>query len=335
MTALQHHQAMFYEQQGEQGVLCHLCPHHCRIKAGKAGICQVRSNQAGTMVADNYGQVASLALDPIEKKPFFHFFPGRMILSAGTFGCNLSCSFCQNYSLAHERPSVQYVSPEALSIIAAQNRAQGSIGMAFTYNEPSVWYEYIWDCARLLQEKGLKVVLVTNGYIEAKPLKELLPCIDAMNIDVKAFTDDFYKRLCKGTLQPVLQTVETAAQHTHVEATTLLIPGENDRLEDIEALARWLASIRPDIPLHLSRYHPAYKYQQPPTPEQTLLQAQAAARNHLSFVYLGNVARDNNTHCVHCQALLIRRSYYQTELVHYQDGRCNACGNPVDYIITG
>ncbi|MGI6433786.1 MAG: AmmeMemoRadiSam system radical SAM enzyme [Syntrophomonadaceae bacterium] len=335
MTAPQYHQAMFYDKHQEQGLICHLCPHHCRIKPGKRGICRVRSNQAGTLVTENYGRVASLALDPIEKKPLFHFFPGHMILSAGTFGCNLSCSFCQNYTLAHESPATQYISPETLSIITARARVQGSIGMAFTYNEPSIWYEYIWDCTQIFKEQGLKVVLVTNGYIEAKPLQKLLPCIDAMNIDVKAFTNDFYKRLCKGTLEPVLQTVKTAAQHTHVEVTTLLIPGENDQLEDIEALARWLASIRPEIPLHLSRYHPAYKYQQQaPTPEETLLKAQAAARQHLPFVYLGNVLQGNNTHCLHCQAPLIRRSYYQTELIHLQDGQCAACGNPIDYIIS-
>lgn len=334
MTAGQCHPAVFYEKQPEQVVLCHLCPHHCRIKAGKRGVCRVRKNQDGTLVTENYGQVASLALDPLEKKPLFHFFPGRAILSAGTFGCNLFCSFCQNYSLAHETPATQYMSPEALSLIAARARAQGSIGMAFTYNEPSIWYEYIRDCAPLLKEQGLKVVLITNGYLEDKPLRELLPFIDAMNIDVKAFTNDFYKRLCKGALEPVLQTVQTAAEDTHVEVTTLLIPGENDRLEDIEALSRWLASIRPGIPLHLSRYHPAYKYQkEPPTPEETLLEAQAAARRHLSFVYLGNVLKGNDTHCLHCRALLIRRSYYRTELINFRDGICAACGEPIDYIV--
>lgn len=333
MSEAQHHPAMFYDKQPDKVVICHLCPHHCRIREGKRGICRVRKNEAGDLVTENYGQVVSLALDPIEKKPLFHFFPGQMILSAGTYGCNLSCSFCQNYALAHETPPARYIAPETLSTVTAGARAQGSVGMAFTYNEPSIWYEYIRDCARLLKERDLKVVLVTNGYIETKPLQELLPFVDAMNIDIKAYTNDFYKKLCKGTLEPVLQTVKTAAEQTHVEVTTLLIPDENDQPEEIEALSVWLAGVNPKIPLHLSRYHPAYKYQeQPPTPEETLLEAQVLARQYLPFVYLGNVLKENNTYCLNCQALLIRRSYYNTKLVNFKEGKCIACGTPVDYI---
>jgi pyruvate formate lyase activating enzyme len=324
---------MFFEPLEDLGVKCNLCPHHCKIKPGKKGICRVRSNQAGSLITSNYGQVASLALDPIEKKPLYHFFPGNMLLSAGTYGCNLSCSFCQNYALAHDTPATRFIPPETLVLVAEQSRSSGSIGVAFTYNEPSVWYEYIWDCSQLLKNRGQKVVLVTNGYIETRPLEQLLPFIDALNIDVKAFRNDFYRRLCKGALAPVINTVERAARHTHVEITTLIIPGDNDQLEDIEALAKWLASIRKEIPLHLSRYHPAYHYDRPPTPESTLMQAREAARIHLPFVYLGNTGLGNDTRCLNCQALLIRRSYYRTEMVHFEEGRCTSCGAEIDYII--
>ncbi|MGI6468527.1 MAG: AmmeMemoRadiSam system radical SAM enzyme [Syntrophomonadaceae bacterium] len=327
-------EAMFFEQLGELRVQCQLCPHRCKLKPGQKGICRVRSNQAGSLVTSNYGQVASLALDPIEKKPLYHFFPGTMILSAGTYGCNLSCSFCQNYALAHQTPPARFIPPESLVLIAEQAQSSGSVGVAFTYNEPSIWYEYIWDCARLLKDRGQKVVLVTNGYIEARPLNQLLPFIDALNIDVKAFTNDFYKKLCKGTLAPVINTVEEAAARAHVEITTLIIPGDNDQLEHIDAMAKWLASIRSTIPLHLSRYHPAYKYDRPPTPEATLIKARQTAMAHLPFVYLGNVAWSNDTGCLNCQALLIRRSYYRTEMVHYEAGRCSSCGAAVDYIVS-
>lgn len=326
-------QTMFSRPLEDSSVQCLLCPHQCRVKPGKAGICRVRSNQAGSLVTSNYGQVASLALDPIEKKPLYHFYPGSMILSAGTYGCNLSCSFCQNYALAHQTPQTQYVPPETMVEIAERSRESGSIGLAFTYNEPSVWYEYIWDCARLLKERGQKVVLVTNGYIEALPLEQLLPYIDALNIDVKAFQNDFYKKLCKGTLEPVKKSVEMAARHCHVEITTLIIPEDNDQTEDIEALAGWLASIRPEIPLHLSRYHPAYYYDRPPTPESTLIAAQQAALRHLPFVYLGNIGGSNDTLCLNCHRPLIRRTYYRTERVHFNRGRCNSCGSRANYII--
>lgn len=325
---------MFYQQMLDLGVQCLLCPHQCKIKPGKKGICRVRSNQAGNLTTSNYGQVASLALDPIEKKPLYHFFPGQMILSAGTYGCNLSCSFCQNYALAHQTPQTQYIPAETMLTIAERSRNAGSIGLAFTYNEPSVWYEYIWDCVRLLKERGLKTVLVTNGYIESRPLEQLLPYIDALNIDVKAFQNHFYQQLCKGTLEPVKKTVELAARYSHVEITTLIIPEDNDQIDDIEAMARWLASVKREIPLHLSRYHPAYNYDRPATPESSLIEAQKAARLHLPFVYLGNIGRGNDTMCLNCQATLIRRTYYNTEMISFQDGCCAFCGAQADYIVS-
>jgi pyruvate formate lyase activating enzyme len=282
----------------------------------------------------NYGQLTSLALDPIEKKPLYHFYPGSLIVSAGTFGCNLACSFCQNHAIAHQEPETQWLSPQDLLLIAQRYRPQGSVGVAFTYNEPSIWFEYVRDCAELMQAHDQQVVLVTNGYIEAEPLEELLPFIGAMNIDVKAFRDDFYRKLCKASLAEVKERVEQAAQETHVEVTTLIIPGENDFLEEIEALAAWLASIDETIPLHLSRYHPAYRFDRPSTPEKTMLAAKERAQQHLKFVYLGNIAAGNNqTHCLACGQLLVDRSGYQTRLAGLQNGRCQECGSEVPYVI--
>lgn len=279
-----------YFSKEEAGIMrCQLCPHQCKLKDGQSGLCRVRVNQNGELMALNYGEVSSLALDPIEKKPLYHFYPGSMILSAGSWGCNLACSFCQNYHIAHQSPVTRFITPGELLDITMECCAQGSIGLAFTYNEPVIWQEYIMDVAPLLQAQGLKVVLVSNGYIENKPLKDLLPFVDAMNIDVKAFNEKFYQRFCKARLDKVKSTVEAALEQAHIEITTLLIPGENDNETEIRALARWLASLDPDTVLHLSRYYPAYKLDLPPTPVDTLKRARDIAREYLNYVYLGNV----------------------------------------------
>ncbi|MBP8819545.1 MAG: AmmeMemoRadiSam system radical SAM enzyme [Syntrophomonadaceae bacterium] len=326
-------EAMFYEQSAREKLKCLLCPHHCRLREGQEGLCRVRVNREGRLLTLNYAEVASLALDPIEKKPLYHFFPGSLILSAGTFGCNLACAFCQNYSLAHEKPETRVIDSAALVEIARQVAAEGSVGVAFTYNEPSIWYEYVRETAEKLKEHGLQVVLVTNGYIEARPLQEILALVDAMNIDVKAYNDDFYRQHCRGKLQPVLDTVEKAATATHVEVTTLLIPGENDAPEEISSLARWLASLNKSIPLHLSRYHPAYKFTQAATTAESLQIARELAREHLNFVYLGNIpGEENSTPCLNCGEVLVKRSVYEVEINALEDGHCRHCGDKIDYI---
>lgn len=279
-----------YFQKEESGrIRCRLCPHHCLLQEGQAGICRVRMLRQGELLAVNYGELSSLALDPIEKKPLYHFYPGSMILSAGTWGCNFACAFCQNYRIAHEIPPSRYFAPQEMLEIAREYRSKGSIGLAFTYNEPMMWHEYVMDLAPLLKEQDLKVVLVTNGYVESQPLQDLLPFVDAMNIDVKAFTDQFYKRYCQARLDHVKQNVEKAMQQAHVEITTLLIPGENDQEDEIRALARWLAGLNSDTVLHLSRYFPAYQMTLPPTPLSTMQRARDIAREYLQHVYLGNV----------------------------------------------
>lgn len=326
-------EAMFYEKQAKEVVRCGLCPHHCRLKDKQAGLCRVRSNLGGLFYTTNYGEVTSLALDPIEKKPLFHFYPGSYILSAGSFGCNLVCSFCQNHGIAHGNPATHYLDPEDLVEVARNSRDEGSIGLAFTYNEPSIWYEYIMAVAPRIKQEGLKTVLVTNGYIEKEPLERLLPYVDACNIDVKAFNEQFYPELCQGQLQAVKATVENVVGKIHTEITTLLIPGQNDAELEIKELASWLASLDPNIVLHLSRYHPAYKLNLPPTPEETMLQAQAIAKKHLNFVFIGNLGREeNNTYCLNCGHLLIQRNAYHVQISGIEDGVCSFCRVKPTYI---
>lgn len=326
-------EAVYYEKLKEGLVECSLCPHHCRLQEGQSGLCQVRVNYAGKLITTNFGEISSLALDPIEKKPLFHFYPGSIILSAGSFGCNLACSFCQNYTIAHGIPTTRYLEPEQLVEIANRNRNEGSIGLAFTYNEPSIWYEYILATAPLLREQGLKTVLVSNGYLEKEPLERLLPYIDAFNIDVKAFNDRFYPQMCRGQLSAVKDTVERVIGRTHVEITTLLITGVNDGEEEIRDLSRWIASLDPDTVLHLSRYHPAYRLNLPPTPEKTIRKARDIAREYLNFVYTGNLAGENNdTYCRKCGNILIKRNDYDIDSRGINNGLCSSCGSPISYI---
>ena len=270
---------------------CELCFHHCALNEGQTGLCRARACQDGKIVCLNYGKLTSLALDPIEKKPLRRFHPGSLILSVGSFGCNLRCPFCQNHeiSLAGDSgiPTVE-VSPEQLAAKATELVPQGNIGVAYTYNEPLIGYEYVQGCASLVHEQGMVNVLVTNGTVEEEPWRALLPLIDAANIDLKGFTPAWYRRL-GGDLETVKRSIALAAERCHVEVTTLLIPGENDSEEEIRELARWLASISPEIPLHLSRFFPRYRMlDSPPTPVEQVYRLAEAARRYLSHVYTGN-----------------------------------------------
>ena len=270
---------------------CELCFHHCALNEGQTGLCRARACQDGKIVSLNYGKLTSLALDPIEKKPLRRFHPGSLILSVGSFGCNLRCPFCQNHeiSLAGDSgiPTVE-VSPEQLAAKATELVPQGNIGVAYTYNEPLIGYEYVQGCASLVHEQGMVNVLVTNGTVEEEPWRALLPLIDAANIDLKGFTPAWYRRL-GGDLETVKRSIALAAERCHVEVTTLLIPGENDSEEEIRELARWLASVSPEIPLHLSRFFPRYRMlDSPPTPVEQVYRLAEAARRYLSHVYTGN-----------------------------------------------
>lgn len=278
-----------YYERTEFGVRCLLCPHSCLLKHGQYGRCHARLCEDGVLYSINYGEITSAALDPIEKKPLKYFMPGSHIYSVGSFGCNFSCSFCQNYEISQCRTRSRFADPRTL--VEAALRIENNIGIAFTYNEPTVGFEYVYDCAKLLKSRSpqAKVVLVTNGYINEAPLTALLPFVDAMNIDLKSFNPEFYTSICGGTLEPVKRTIEQAARKCHVEVTTLLVTGENDSLQEMEALAEYLASIDVDMPLHLSRYFPRYRMDKPATDLMQMRRLRDVAKGYLNRVELGNV----------------------------------------------
>lgn len=270
--------------------ICTLCFHRCSLAEGQVGACRARGNRSGIIVPLNYGRLTALALDPIEKKPLRRFYPGSLVLSAGSFGCNLHCPFCQNAAIAAAGAEIptRALSPEQLAQEALQLRGKGNIGVAYTYNEPLVGYEYVRDCAEQVRRAGMRNILVTNGTIEEQPWRALLPLIDAVNIDLKGFTPDWYRRL-GGDLETVKRSIRIAAQSCHVEVTTLVIPGENDQEDEMRALAAWLASVSPEIPLHVSRFFPRHRMQdRPPTPVRTVLRLAEVAGEYLKYVYTGN-----------------------------------------------
>lgn len=281
-------EALFYEKFKDK-VHCFLCPHNCVIEEGGFGKCNVRIYERGKLFTINYGEITSGALDPIEKKPLHYFKPHSYIFSVGSFGCNFTCDFCQNYTISQFRAKSEFISKKDLMETAV--KLKNNIGIAFTYNEPTIWYEYVYDCARLLKEKKphLKVVLVTNGYINEEPLDKLLPYVDAMNIDLKSFNEGYYKNLCGGSLKPVLKTIEKATAVCHVEITTLLVSEKNDNLKEVESISKFLSSIDNNIPLHLSRYFPRYKFKNPPTDINFMKKAEAVGRKYLNRVVLGNI----------------------------------------------
>lgn len=325
-----------YYETGEGYLQCQLCPWHCRIPPNKAGICRVRENIGGVLRSLNYAEVTSAHMDPIEKKPLYHFHPGSGILSLGTFGCNLSCKFCQNWEISQGRPPTQHLEPEeALALAQKGQRQSGNIGIAYTYNEPIIWYEYVYDTAQLVHEAGMVNVLVTNGLIEEEPLRELLPYVDAMNVDIKAWSEDFYRKICHGEAWPARRTVEIAAQQCHVEITVLIIPGYNDSDEELEKIFDWAASVRRDMPVHLSRYYPAYKFDAPSTPAETLRHAYQLARQRLEYVYVGNIYIDgtSDTRCPECGEIVINRSGFHSQATNLtEDGRCKSCGAQLNII---
>lgn len=326
-------EAMYYEKLGDKRVLCRLCPHQCRIAPGKYGICRVRNNIEGTLYARNYGMISAAAMDPVEKKPLYHFYPGKYLLSLGTIGCNFSCKFCQNYHIAQQgvkdNAGRLYEASESY-LLSLCRQEEDCVGVAYTYNEPSVWYEYVLDTAKYIKEKGYKNVLVTNGYIAPKPLMELLLYIDAMNIDVKGFNEEYYRDICGGRLEGVKNTVETAAAKCHVEVTTLVVPGHNDSEDEMEKMCKWLSSINPSIPLHLSRYFPMYKMKEDPTPVETLKKLKKTAQNYMEYVYIGNLpGEDTGTYCPQCGALLLKRAG-GIFVEHLDDGICSKCGRTIN-----
>ena len=325
-------EAAYYDKLEDGRAQCRLCPHECWIKEKGFGICRTRRVDGGVLYAVNYAQVASMAYDPIEKKPLYHFYPGRTIFSMGGNGCNLGCQFCQNWEISQSEVPTRRVEPEKAVELAQQNR---SVGIAYTYSEPLVWFEYVLDCAKLAREKGLKNVLVTNGLINPEPLQALLPWIDAFNLDVKSMSEEFYQKICKGPLAPVLHTAEVASKSCLVEITNLIIPTLNDSDEDFQHLVDWIGEkLGADTPLHFSRYFPHYRMQINSTPVETLMRAWEIAKEKLSYVYVGNIMdqASNSTYCPHCRHLLIGRDGYRILKLGFKDGKCESCGQAVRII---
>lgn len=270
---------------------CLVCKNRCRLKEGQTGVCGARRNVGGQVVSANYGRITSMALDPIEKKPLRMFEPGSLILSVGSFGCNLACPFCQNYRISMaEEDAVDYemVSPQELADRAVRLKGQGNIGIAYTYNEPLVGWEYVRDTARLIRQAGMRNVIVTNGSVSEEVLKEVLPLTDAMNIDLKGFSQGYYRKL-GGDLETVKQFIRLASMECHVELTTLIVPGENDSRKEMEAEAAWIASIDSGIPLHVTRFFPRWRMQdRSATDVETVYELAQVARAYLKHVWVGN-----------------------------------------------
>lgn len=314
-------------------IQCDLCPRQCHLKEGQRGVCVVRGNHQGQLQTETYGRTCGLCIDPIEKKPLYHFFPGSRVFSFGTVGCNLVCEFCQNWHLSRSEavPHGERQTPQKLVSAA---KANGCRSVAFTYNEPVVFIEYALDVARACREQGIKTVAVTNGYIAASARSDFFSVIDAANVDLKAFSDDFYRKLCgAASLQPVLDTLLYIKKHTAawLEITTLLIPDANDSDSELNAMTQWIVNaLGPDIPIHFSAFHPAYRMlSKPRTPVETLIRArQIALKNGMKYVYIGNVidGAGTQTYCPHCKKSVIQRAGYQILQDHIERGNCSYCG---------
>ncbi|UCE39224.1 MAG: AmmeMemoRadiSam system radical SAM enzyme [Thermoplasmata archaeon] len=325
-------EAMFWEKLENNKIECTLCPHRCTISQGKRGICGVRENQKGTLNTLIYGLATSVTPDPIEKKPLFHFFPGSYVLSFGTVGCNFKCQHCQNYGISQakiEGTRFQRLKKEDVISIAKRYKCEG---IAWTYNEPTIWFEFTYDASVLAKKEGLYTCYVTNGFIEAEPLKKISPYLDAMNIDVKSFNNDFYKKVCKSKLQPVLDTCILAKKlDILVELTYLIIPTKNDSEKEIRDYCRWVVdNLGENTPVHFSRFHPDYKmHDQIATPMSTLNRAyEIAGEEGLRFIYLGNVPHGDyeNTYCPECGEMLIERIGFSTRSHYAKDAKCHKCG---------
>ncbi|MCG6186470.1 AmmeMemoRadiSam system radical SAM enzyme [Maribellus maritimus] len=327
------YEALFYTKLEDGTVKCELCPWNCILKVGQTGFCKVRENIDGKLITLVYNKVAALGVDPIEKKPLYHFFPGKNILSIGEVGCNLRCNFCQNHRISQCRASdfkgFHKITPE--EIITEALKTFNNIGIAYTYNEPLTFYEFLLDTAKLAKPNGLKNVIVSNGYINPQPLKELLPFIDAFNIDLKAFTAEFYIKQTKGKLNPVLETLKIIANSkAHLEITNLIVPELNDDEKQFEKMVQWIASeLSCEVPLHLSRYFPQHELSKSPTPIETLDKLYDIAKKYLRHVYLGNVSDEkrSSTVCCNCQTTIVTRNRYDTLLKRVDSGGlCKNCG---------
>ncbi|MCA1933119.1 MAG: AmmeMemoRadiSam system radical SAM enzyme [Calditerrivibrio sp.] len=322
-------EAEFYSIIDGETVSCDLCPQRCIIKSGKSGLCLIRKNIGGKLYQTSYNEVSSLNVDPIEKKPLYHFHPGTSILSIGTNGCNLSCSYCQNFVISKNISVRNKVSKEFLLDIAKDS---GSIGIAYTYNEPTVWYEFVYDCAEFFFSCNLKNVIVSNGFINISPLKKLSKYIDAANIDIKAFSEEGY-RLLGGSLKPVLETVEfLLSENIHVEVTHLAVENYTTRIDEFEDMCRWLSNLNKHLPLHISRYFPCYKLSLPPTNTEFLNNLYDIGKKYLYNVYLGNLNFNNDSFCPYCGFRLVERKGYNVQKF-IGDNICPSCKRELYFVL--
>ena len=324
-------EALFYTKNHDHSIVCELCPRNCKVPHGGHGYCRVRVNRNGRYFSIVYNRPCAIHLDPIEKKPLFHVYPGTKAYSLGTVGCNLHCKFCQNWDIAQANPEeipVPLKSPEAIAEAAFRQDARL---LAFTYNEPTVFYEYMIDCAKAAAQRGIESVVISNGYMNDAPMKHLLPNVKAVKIDLKSFSPSFYRDICDGNRDPVLKTLKTIADAgTWLEIVCLLIPSLNDKDDEIQRLAAWvLKELGPNVPIHFTRYQPLYQLRNlPPTPAETLNRArQLAIKAGCRFVYTGNVPGlpGEDTPCYSCGKLLIRRYGYLIRENLIRDNRCPAC----------
>lgn len=315
--------ADYFEKLDNKSVQCHLCPHHCVIELDGIGRCGVRQNYQGRLVAKTYGQVSAFGVDPIEKKPLYHFHPGSRVASFGGSGCNMSCEFCQNHTISQGSGPCIQTTPNDL--VKKSYYVGDNIGLAATYNEPIIQYEFLMDVFELNRKCHKKNILVTNGYIELNPLSELVTLVDAFNVDIKGFTEQFYRDVCGASLKPVLKTIEHIYDRSHLELTLLLIPGLNDDKENLSYLFKSIRDISSDIPLHISKYFPSYKMTRPETSLASLMAAQEMALEYLNYVYLGNVPEIvNETKCKSCGYTLISRDKGNVK-ISVSNERCPSC----------
>lgn len=331
--------ASFWNKIDGKKVQCNLCSHGCKISDDKVGICGVRKNENGKLYTLIYGSCSSIAADPIEKKPLYHFNPGTNAFSMGTVGCNFNCNHCQNYSISTAAPQFPYmreITPEQVVELAKEYSCQG---VSYTYNEPTIWHEFSFDSAKLVTKAGLYTCYVTNGYITEDALKEISPYLNAMNIDVKAFNDDFYKKICKARLEPVLRTCELAKElGIHIELTYLVIPGHNDSIDEVKKFCSWIVEkLGSSTPVHFSRFHPDHNMTDiPRTPMETLLKIYNVAKEvGVLFHYLGNIAHGDyeNTTCPKCGSVCIERNGYYITLSGLVDDKCVKCGYVLPIVV--
>jgi len=321
-------------KESENKLECLLCPHYCKLTTGKTGICGVRKNTGDKIELQTYGVISGYSLDPVEKKPLYHFFPGHKILSVGSYGCNMKCDFCQNFNISQKIPESLIPDMTPSEIVKAALSAWKNIGIAFTYNEPIIWFEFMKDTALAAKKEGLFTVMVSNGYVNSEPLNEIIQFIDAFNIDLKAFNNKFYRKLTGADIEPVKNSLKQIAKSgKHLEITTLIIPGQNDDEREMALQSEWIAGeLGKDVPLHLSKYFPMYRRDDPATSQATLNSLFETASGYLSNVYMGNSVSDSgqNTSCPNCGITVTIRSGYNTRLLNLdREGKCTSCGTLV------